>query len=245
MLRWLAAALTLILVAGLPAHATDNDFDAQRQEMVREVEARAAAMAPITGIAEIDPHVLDAMRAVPRHLFVPEPLRHYAYQPIPLPLGYGQNMASPYIVALMTHLVDVQPDDRVLETGTSGGYQAAIFAELAEEVVTVEVIAEIANEARVNLVEAGFGHVRTLIADGYYGWSERAPYDVIVLKDSVDHVPDPLVRQLAPGGRMVMPLGPPDDGQELVLLTKDENGGLGRRSVLPVRFSPLRGGERL
>ena len=246
MLRWLVVALVLVVTASAATDArSENDFASQRTDMVEDIKTRAMAMGPITGIPRIDGGVLEVMEEVPRHLFVPEPLRPYAYYPTPLPLGFGQNMASPYIVALMTHLAEVRPDDRVLETGTSGGYQAAILSHLADEVVSVEVIPEIANEARVNLVEAGYGRVRTYIADGYYGWSERAPYDVILLKDSLDHVPEPLLRQLAPGGRMVMPLGPEEEGQELTVITKNSEGEVNRRAVLPVLFSPLRGGDRI
>jgi protein-L-isoaspartate(D-aspartate) O-methyltransferase len=231
-------------VATPPHAAPETTFEAQRGAMVRAVTARAQSTAPLTGIASIDRRVLDAMSRVPRHQFVPPTLSRFAYLQTPLPLGHGQNIASPYIVAMMTHLADVQPGTRVLETGTGAGYQAAVLAELGAEVVSIEVVGELANEARLTLAEVGHAQVETHIADGYYGWREGAPYDAILVKEAVDHVPDALLGQLSAGGRLVLPLGPLDGRQYLTVITKQTDGEMTRRRVLPVRFSPLQGGRR-
>lgn len=227
-----------------PGRAAE-DFETARQEMLRAIGARAEATAAVTGVEQIDQRVLDAMAAVPRHLFVPDPLAPYAYLPTPLPLGYGQNIASPYLVALMTHLADIGPQARVFETGTGSGYHAAVLARLGASVVSVEVVPEIAGEARLHLARAGVDRIETHIGDGYYGWPAGAPYDVILVKEALDHLPEPLIEQLAPGGRMVLPLGPLDGNQQLTVIRKGADGTLDRRQVLSVRFSPLQGGQRI
>jgi protein-L-isoaspartate(D-aspartate) O-methyltransferase len=226
------------------AHGPMGGHAEARSAMVRDVTSRAEATAPVTGIDSIAPRILSAMENVRRHAFVPKPLRRYAYLATPLPLGHGQNIASPYIVALMTHLAGVDSGQAVLETGTGAGYHAAVLSEIGARVVSVEVVPELANEARLRLVETGHPEVETHIGDGYYGWSEKAPYDAIIVKEALDHVPDPLVEQLAPDGRLVMPLGPLDGRQHLTVITKSADGQIDRRRVLPVRFSPLQGGQR-
>jgi protein-L-isoaspartate(D-aspartate) O-methyltransferase len=242
MLRWIVLAAAVLWAV---PQASADEFAEARQQMLTGIAAQAEAAAPLTGVEEIDERVLGAMASVPRHLFVPGPLQPFAYLPTPLPLGYGQNLASPYLVALMTHLADIQPGDRVFETGTGAGYHAAVIARLAEKIVSVEVVPEIADEARIHLARARVGNVETHIGDGYYGWPKGAPYDVILVKEALDHVPDPLMEQLAPGGRLVLPLGPLDDAQELTVIRKGRNGEVRRRQVLSVRFSPLQGGQRL
>ena len=238
------ALLATALLAALPTRA--GDFTEARSEMVQQVTARTQATAQVTGVREIAPKVLDALDRVPRHRFVPEKLRRFAYLPTPLPLGHGQNIASPYIVALMTHLAEVSEGAKVLETGTGAGYQAAVLAELGADVVSVEVIEPIANSARMTLVETGHPRVETHIGDGYYGWPEGAPYDAILVKEALDHVPEPLMSQLKPGGRLVLPLGSLEGQQHLTVITKQPDGAKPeRRRVLPVRFSPLQGGQRL
>lgn len=243
MRRALPIVLVTGLLAALPARAAD--FTEARNEMVQQVTARTEATAQVTGVDEIAPRVLNALDRVPRHRFVPEKLRRFAYLPTPLPLGHGQNIASPYIVALMTHLAKVTEGAKVLETGTGAGYQAAVLAELGAQVVSVEVIEPIANSARVNLVETGHPRVETHIGDGYYGWSEKAPYDAILVKEALDHVPEPLMDQLKPDGRLVLPLGSLEGRQHLTVIRKTPDGEPERRRVLPVRFSPLQGGQRL
>jgi len=236
--------LCLSLVLALPA-AAETDYSDQRAEMLRVIAAHAEATAPLTGIEELDPRVLDAMGQVPRHAFVPEPLSPFAYLATPLPLGHGQNIASPYLVALMTHLADIQAGDKVFETGTGAGYHAAVMAQLGAEVVSVEVVRELADAARVRLAEAGVGKVETHIGDGYFGWPQGAPYDAIIVKEAVDHIPKPLLEQLAPDGRMVLPLGPLSGEQQLTVITKDGEGAINRKEILAVRFSPLQGGQRI
>jgi protein-L-isoaspartate(D-aspartate) O-methyltransferase len=238
----LALAGVLMLAGAGGALAAFADA---RSQMVQQVSKRTEATAQVTGVTEIAPRILDALDRVPRHQFVPDKLRRFAYLPTPLPLGHGQNIASPYIVALMTHLAAVDDGARVLETGTGAGYHAAVLTELGADVVSVEVIEPIANSARVNLAETGHAEVETHIGDGYYGWPKGAPYDAILVKEALDHVPEPLVGQLKPGGRLVLPLGPLDGRQALTVVTKTGEGETERRRVLPVRFSPLQGGQRL
>jgi len=243
MRRALRIVLVTGLLAALPARAAD--FAEARSEMVQQVTARTEATARVTGVTEIAPRVLNALDRVPRHRFVPDKLARFAYLPTPLPLGHGQNIASPYIVALMTHLAEVREGAKVLETGTGAGYQAAVLAELGADVVSVEVIESIANSARINLVETGHPRVETHIGDGYYGWPEGAPYDAILVKEALDHIPDPLMDQLKPGGRLVLPLGALNGKQHLTVITKQPDGAEPERwRVLPVRFSPLQGGQR-
>jgi protein-L-isoaspartate(D-aspartate) O-methyltransferase len=212
--------------------------------MVQVVELQASQSAAITGIATLDARVLDAMRKVPRHRFVPEELRRFAYLPQPLPVWRGQNTAAPYLVALMTHLAEIEPGQVVFETGTGAGYHAAILAELGATVYSKEVIAPLAAEAAATLKLLGYGsRVTAAAGDGYDGWAAAAPFDAIIVKESIDHLPLPLLQQLKPGGRLVIPLGGPD-GQELTVLRAGADGRLERRTVLPVIFSPLQGGER-
>ena len=244
------AAMLAVVPPGLRAQGGNDrngDFESARARMIETIQARARAAAPRTGVPAIDRRVLDAMVAVPRHAFVPAPLAPYAYSATPLPLTQGQNLASPYIVALMTHLAEIAPGDRVFETGTGAGYHAAVLAELGAEVVSVEVLPALANRARANLAPFGPRRIETHIADGYYGWPKGAPYDAILVKEALDHLPEPLVAQLAPGGRLVLPLGPLDGRQNLTVVTKspEGEGTLERRRVLPVRFSPLQGGQRI
>jgi protein-L-isoaspartate(D-aspartate) O-methyltransferase len=237
-------AVLLGIMSGPASRAADNDV-AARQEMVDLVEREVAAFAGQTGIETIDPRVLDAMREVPRHAFVAEVLRPYAYRLQPLPITPEQNLAAPMLIALMTHLVAVQPGDIVFETGTDSGYQAAVLSKLAAHVYSVEVIEPLADYAARLLKELGYSNIDVLAGDGYYGWSDHAPYDAIVIKEAIDHVPQPLLNQLKRGGRLVIPLGPADGPQYLTLVRKDETGKLHQERIMPVRFSPLQGGERL
>jgi protein-L-isoaspartate(D-aspartate) O-methyltransferase len=227
-----------------PAPEEAPDFTAQRAEMVRLVREEVRLAAQITGIAEIDPGVLKAMRKVPRHAFVPEPLVPYAYLPMPLPIHPEQRLAAPFLVALMTHLADIGPGDRVLETGTGEGYHAAVLAQLAAEVYSVELIPELAREAAKRLSALGYRNVRVQEGDGYYGWRQAAPFDAIIVKEAVDDVPSPLLAQLKPGGRLVLPLGPLYGQQQLTVIRKAGDRSLREKHILPVRFTPFQGGER-
>jgi protein-L-isoaspartate(D-aspartate) O-methyltransferase len=167
-----------------------------------------------------DPEVLAAMLAVPRHEFVPADQRHAAYNDHPLPIGYGQTISQPYIVALMTELTDIQPGDKVLEIGTGSGYQAAILAELTGEVYTIEIIPELAERAQQTFDRLGYDKIKAKQGDGYFGWPEHAPFEAIIVTAAPDHIPQPLVNQLADGGKMVIPIGPPGGYQSLWVLER-------------------------
>jgi protein-L-isoaspartate(D-aspartate) O-methyltransferase len=188
-----------------------------------------------------DSRVLEAMRAVPRHLLVPPEYRPMAYEPRPLPIGEGQTISQPYVVAFMTQILRLKPGDRVLEVGTGSGYQAAIAAKLAGEVYTVEIFPSLADRARRNLESLGFRNIFVRQGDGYYGWEEKAPFDAIIVTCAGGHVPPPLLRQLRNGGRMIMPVGGPFMTQNLVFLEKNADGALSQRNVLPVLFVRLLG----
>ena len=221
-------SLPVIEVENTPEPTEDIYFDA-RQSMVREqIEPR--------GID--DPLVLEAMRAVERHRFVPEEYLDQAYDDHPLPIGYGQTISQPYIVALMTQELGVEPGDRVLEIGTGSGYQAAILAEMGLEVYTLEIVPELANQAEARLETLGYGDVQVLNADGYFGWEEYAPYDAIIVTAAPDHMPQPLANQLAEGGRLVIPIGPAGLVQTLWLFEKVD-GELQAESLGDVSFVPF------
>lgn len=215
--------------------AAERDFDTLRNHMVeRQMQARDID----------DARVLAAMRKVPRHRFVPETERRYAYSDTPLPIGEGQTISQPYMVALMTQLAHPKPGDIALEIGTGSGYQAAVLAELVEHVYTIELEPKLAATAQRVLSELGYTNVTTRIGDGYAGWQEHAPFDVIIVTAAPDHVPQPLLDQLKPGGRMVVPIGPVRSTQQLQLIEKTPSGDLRTRTLAPVRFVPLRRNER-
>ena len=188
-----------------------------------------------------DPDVLFAMGTVPRHLFVPEPLRDKSYGDHPLPIGLGQTISQPYIVAYMTELLKLKPLDRVFELGTGSGYQAAVASRVAGTVYTMEIYEELAKSARARLQSIGYTNIHAKHGDGYFGWKEKAPFDAIIVTAAADHIPPPLLRQLKPGGRLVIPLGSPFSVQQLVLVTKDLSGKITERPVIAVRFVPLLG----
>jgi protein-L-isoaspartate(D-aspartate) O-methyltransferase len=220
-----------------PLAAGDEVVYAQRRErmVIETIERR--------GITDED--VLDAMRAVPRHLFVPEGDQDYAYGDHPLPIGYGQTISQPYIVALMTELLELKEGDKVLEVGTGSGYQAAILGEIPGiEVYTIEIIPELAASAQERLVDLGYTEIHCMEADGYFGWPEYAPFDAIIVTAAPDHVPQPLVDQLAEGGRMVIPVGPPGGYQTLWKLVKQPDGEVKNYNMGGVAFVPLTGGDR-
>jgi protein-L-isoaspartate(D-aspartate) O-methyltransferase len=207
----------------------EDRFTALRERMVaQQIEARDVR----------DPRVLAAMRKVPRHLFVPPSLAEEAYDDHPLPIGEGQTISQPYIVALMTELLGLKGGERVLEVGTGSGYQAAVLAEIAGEIYSIEILEPLARSAAATLAELGYGSVKVRAGDGYLGWPEAAPFDAIIVTAAPDHVPQPLVDQLRVGGHLVIPVGV--SYQELVVCTKTA-AGVTRRSVIPVRFVPMTG----
>jgi protein-L-isoaspartate(D-aspartate) O-methyltransferase len=237
----LIAALTAVLAGCVQA----QDAEPARRLMVAEIAETAREVAPYTGRAALDARVMQAMGRVPRHLFVPAAQRKWAYENRPLPIGAGQTISQPFIVALMTDLAAVKAGDRVLEVGTGSGYQAAVLAGLCKSVYTIEIVEQLGREAAVRLRELGYRNIEVRIGDGYAGWPEHAPFDAIVVTAGADHIPAPLIAQLAPGGRLVIPLGPSSVQSELVLVEKQADGTLRRRSVLPVSFVPLtRGAPR-
>ena len=188
-----------------------------------------------------DAAVLAAMRRVPRHWFVPANQRRFAYQDRPLPIGEGQTISQPYIVALMTELLELDAGDKVLEIGTGSGYQAAVLAELTDQVFSIEIVESLGKRARQTFDRRGYTSIKTRIGDGYRGWPEEAPFDAIIVTCAPDDVPRPLVDQLAIGGRMCIPVDSQYGMQELVLLRKKPDGSLDRKSVAPVRFVPMTG----
>ena len=236
------AALAGLIIAG-PASADDAATAEARARMVMVIEAHAA-MRPSPALAPtITAPVLAVMGQVPRHEFVPAGERARAYQDRPLPIGFGQTISQPYIVALMTDLLEVGPGDKVLEIGTGSGYQAAVLAELGVKVYTIEIVPPLAEAAAARLARLGYGTAEARPGDGYYGWPGLAPFDGIVVTAAASHVPPSLVQQLKPGGRMVIPVGSPFSVQQLVLITKNADGTVKTEQLLPVRFVPLTGGH--
>lgn len=217
---------------------TADLFEAQRQQMMAEIVTEGVLTAGHTGRAAFSQRVLDAVSATPRHEFVPVELQPYAYLNRPLPIGYEKTVSQPYIVALMTDLLDLEAGDVVLEIGTGAGYQAAILARLAKQVYSVDIIEELAAGADRRLKRLGCANVEIRVANGYYGWPEHAPYDKIMVTAAADLIPPPLLAQLKPGGRMVVPTGIPEK-QALFLVEKSAAGSLSTREILPVRFSEL------
>ncbi len=228
-LHLLAAAV--IVAAGLAAVPRQDAFAVarQRQQMVDQIRAHGLT----------DPTVLAAMEAVPRHLFVPEGERFRAYEDQPLPIGNGQTISQPYIVALMTSLLEVEPGDRVLEVGTGSGYQAAVLSKLVREVYSIEIIKPLGDRARRTLAELGYRNVHLRIGDGYEGWRSASPFEGIIVTAAPPRIPEPLLQQLKTGGKLVIPVG--NAYQDLLVLTKRRDGGFDRRNVLPVLFVPMTG----
>jgi protein-L-isoaspartate(D-aspartate) O-methyltransferase len=216
----------------------EDPFEMPRQQMMAEIVTEAVLTADHTGRAAFSQRVLDAVSATPRHEFVPVELQSYAYLNRPLPIGYDKTVSQPYIVSLMTDLLDLQSSDVVLEIGSGAGYQAAVLARLVKQVYSVDIITELAAGAERRLKRLGHGNVAVKVGNGYYGWPEHAPYDKIMVTAAPDLIPPPLLAQLRPGGRMVVPTGIPEK-QALVLVEKSEKGSLSTRELLPVRCSEL------
>jgi protein-L-isoaspartate(D-aspartate) O-methyltransferase len=234
--RLLAAAG---LLAVIPALA--DDYARARLQLVEEVKTDFRETRGHTGLAALSPAVEAVLARVPRHEFVPESQRPFAYLNRPLPIGHGQTISQPYIVALMTQVLEPKPSHRALEIGTGSAYQAAVLAELMDEVYTIEIIEPLAEQASARLTRLGYDKVKTRIGDGYYGWPEHAPFDAIIVTAAASHVPAPLIEQLKPGGRMVIPVGSPFLTQYLLLVEKSAAGRVTTRELLPVLFVPLTG----
>ena len=225
-------ACTILACASLAF--SQDAFEKQRLEMVREqIEARGVR----------DARVLRAMRDIPRHLFIPEVLRGRAYADSPLPIGLGQTISQPYIVALMTELLQPGPSMKVLEIGTGSGYQAAVLSPLVKEIYTIEIVRELAQSSATRLSKLGYKNVTVRFGDGYQGWPEKAPFDRIILTAAPPQLPQALLDQLKPGGKLVAPIGPQGFNQELIVVDKSADGTIKRRSVIPVMFVPMVRGQ--
>jgi protein-L-isoaspartate(D-aspartate) O-methyltransferase len=219
--------------------ADSEDYAGQRSRMVAEVDAMYAETRSETGLASMSPAVREALGTVQRHRLVPPGEASRAYRNHPLPIGNGQTISQPYIVALSADLLNPKPADVVLEVGTGSGYQAAVLAHIVSRVYSIELIPSLGNEARKRLEELGYGNIEIRIGDGYAGWPDKAPFDGIVVTAAAPSVPQALVDQLKPGGRMVIPVGGEGEMQFLKVLTKRADGGVDEKRVLPVRFVPL------
>ncbi|HVR99945.1 MAG TPA: protein-L-isoaspartate(D-aspartate) O-methyltransferase [Thermoanaerobaculia bacterium] len=227
--------LALLAVSGLAVGvciAAEDYSEVRRQMVLEQIQQRGVS----------DTRVLAAMRRVPRHLFVPDPERRLAYSDEPVRIGWGQTISQPYIVGLMSSLLEVGPGAKVLEIGTGSGYQAAVLSQMGLRVYTMEIIEPLGKQARSTLSRLGYRSVQVRIGDGYKGWPEQAPFDAILLTAAPPRVPEPLIRQLKVGGRMVLPVG--EYWQDLQVLTKQADGSLEKKSIAPVRFVPMTGEVR-
>ena len=236
--------LRLALVTFATLHApltTADNYVTERLHLIQLIEQDVKATSAYLQKEVLDPRVLEVMATVPRHEFVSDELKSFAYRNTPLPIGHGQTISQPYIVAIMTDLLAVKSDSKVLEIGTGSGYQAAIMAELVSMVFSIEIIKPLGQLATDRLKRLGYDNIKTKIDDGYYGWEEHAPYDAIIVTAAASHVPPPLIQQLKIGGRMIIPVGSQFMTQELLLIEKEEGGKIITRQVLPVRFVPLTG----
>jgi len=238
----LAASMTLgWSVAG--AGDTESALAAQRMRLIRQIERDVIDTSRAIGKKSLNRKVMETMATVPRHRFVPPGLIGRAYENRPLPIGYGQTISQPYIVALMTDLLEVDEDEVALEIGTGSGYQAAVLSGLVKKVYTIEIIKELGQAAGERLGRLGYRNVETRVGDGYYGWPEAAPFDAIIVTAAASHIPPPLIEQLKPGGVMVIPVGTRFFTQQLTLVRKRNDGAITTRQVLPVIFVPFTRGD--
>ena len=222
----MAKIFILFLILIVP---TQDEYRQRRERMVQgQIEGR--------GIS--DNRTLKAMRTVPRHLFVPDDLKDRAYQDSPLPIGYGQTISQPYIVAYMTEIIQPKPDHKILEIGSGSGYQAAILANIVQEVYTIEIVPELGRKVHQKFKNAGYKNIYSRISDGYYGWEEKAPFDAIIVTAAAESIPAPLISQLKNGGRMIIPVGSPFSVQSLILIEKKESK-ITTKNLMAVRFVPF------
>ena len=231
---------TIMLCLNFTAQA-EEDYAMARQNMVRMIENDVRSTRFYLDKENLDEKVMQIMATVPRHEFVPNNEMDFAYENRPLSIGYGQTISQPYIVAIMTDLLELQPDSRVLELGTGSGYQAAILSGLVEQVYSIEIVEPLGLAAKKRLKRLGYDNVTVNIGDGYYGWEEQAPFDAIIVTAAGSHIPPPLIKQLKVGGRMIIPVGTLFMTQQLLLVTKQDKAKLVTRQILPVRFVPITG----
>ena len=237
-MRSIFTILAITLMAG-EVVADLLDYDRLRAGMIREIEVMVSDTRDYTGKEALAKDVITAMAEVPRHEFVPASLRDYAYFNQALPIGHGQTISQPYIVALMTDLAGIDKNSVVLEVGTGSGYQAAVLSRLARHVYTIEIVEPLGQEAKQTLERLGYDNVTVRIGDGYNGWAEHAPFDTILVTAAPERLPQPLLEQLKPGGRLIIPVGRAGAVQSLRIVEKDESGEIQEKDVLPVAFVPL------
>lgn len=234
--------LTLILFCiDAVAKLDYDDYSAARQRMVRLIKQDVRETSSYLDKRQLDSGIMKVLAEVPRHQFVPADIRSRAYENRPLPIGYGQTISQPYIVAIMTDLIAPRPGHKALEIGTGSGYQAAVLSHLVEKVYTMEIVEPLGEQATERLKRLGYDNIEVAIADGYYGWKEHAPFDIIIVTAAASHIPPPLIEQLKPGGKMIIPVGSRFMTQQLLLVDKDDDEEVTVRQILPVRFVPLTG----
>ncbi len=239
-LYFLSGIFLIALLTSI-SQAADDPYALKRTAMIKKIESDVRAGYGNLEKTELDNKVSNALGKVPRHEFVPRHLRHVAYQNRPLPIGHGQTISQPYIVAIMTNLLHIDKNDHVLEIGTGSGYQVAVLAELVKKAYSIEIIEPLGKQAEDLLQRLGYENIELAIGDGYYGWEEHAPFDAIIVTAAASHIPPPLIKQLKPGGRMLIPVGSRFMVQELLLVEKSESGAVSTRQLLPVAFVPLTG----
>lgn len=238
------AVIVVLIILSVGEALADDLYLDQRLKMVNIIQADVIETAQLLGRKTLNPLVLEALRKVPRHEFVDGEYRSYAYENRPLPIGHGQTISQPYIVAIMTDLLGVDKTGKVLEIGTGSAYQAAILGEIAADVYSIEIVEPLARSAQERLQRLHYTNVHTRSGDGYYGWEEASPFDAIIVTAAASHIPPPLIKQLKPGGRMLIPVGDRFNVQQLVLIEKDQNLKITTRQMLPVAFVPLTGLHR-
>ena len=237
----LASLLVAFAGAASSVSYAVDPTESARMELIKIIEQDVRQTSLELNKSELDPRVMQVMARVPRHEFVPLEEKPNAYENRPLPIGYGQTISQPYIVAIMTDMLNLKPDSKVLELGTGSGYQAAILGELAGEVYTIEIVEPLGLSAKERLQRLGYDNVTTKVGDGYYGWEEHAPFDAIIVTAAASHIPPPLIKQLKPGGRMVVPVGSRFMTQQLLQVDKDFDNKVVSRQIMPVLFVPVTG----
>lgn len=240
------AGVVLAALCTFAARADDEAaYRAKRIRLIQWIQVFTMMTSADTGVDEIDPRVLAAMADVPRHEFVPDELKPHAYQDTALPIGHEQAVSQPSLLAFMTHMARVKDGDVVFETGTDTGYLAAILSKLAARVYSVEYVGPLAAAAAERLKRLDYKNIDVRESDGFFGWPEHGPFDAIIVKEAVQSVPPPLLKQLKPGGRLIVPVGPPGGVQTLMLIERGQDGQIKEKRLIPVRFRPLQGGERI
>jgi protein-L-isoaspartate(D-aspartate) O-methyltransferase len=240
MIRHLFSALLAgLTTTDLAAQQTEQEFTEARQRMVQTIQREVRHTSDYLEKKQLDKRVIHALESVPRHLLVPEAQRQSAYENRPLPIGYGQTISQPYIVAIMTDLIAPKAHHKALEIGTGSGYQAAVMSRLVKKVFSMEIIEPLGQLAKQRLDKLDYRNIEVAIEDGYHGWAAEAPFDIIIVTAAASHIPPPLIEQLKPGGKMIIPVGSRFMTQQLLLVTKDQQNEVTVRQVLPVRFVPL------